>query len=238
MLLGSFTLVFVVFQTFIGLRIASKYFETNIKIFLYVGIGWVGSATAWMGAAYNFLAILLFNYAPPIQVYLIICGAFLPFTQLAWIAAMTELTDVNPKKRKVILIIGAVIVAIFEPVYLYLVFTNPSVIGTYITPIQVDYALFSQIHYSIQIIVFILPGLWLARISLRSLKPEIKLKGKFLLFTFLLSIGLSFMELFAPNILFFLIARVIAVIVSILFYAGFILPKLVKNLFLKQKNDE
>ena len=238
MLLGFFTLIFVAIHSFIGLRIASKYFKSKKKVLIYVGIGWVGSATAWMGAAFNFLAILLFNYAPPIEVYLIICGAFLPFTQLAWIAAMTELTNINPKKRKVILIIGVVIVAIFEPVYFYLVFTDPSVIGTYITPIQVDYALFSQIHYTIEILVFILPGLWLAKISLRSLKPEIKLKGKFLLFTFLLSIGLSFLELFAPNIVFFLIARVIAVIVSILFYAGFILPEWVKNLFLKQENDE
>lgn len=235
MLIGFFTLIFVTMHSIVGLWIIIKYFEHKQKVLLQIGIGWIGASTVWMGVAVDFIFILLYDAPTPIEVHLLIIGGVLPFTQLAWVAAITALMPIERSTRRTILIIGAIVAVIFCPIYIYITFTNPSIWGEKITPIQVKLSFYNQIHYAIEILVFILPGLWFSRESLKSDKPDIKLKGKFFLFTFLVSILMTLLELLSSTVLIYLIARIIAVFVSISFYIGFILPNWAKKIFLKKE---
>ena len=234
MLIGVFTLVFVVMHSFVGLWIILKYIKHKQKSLLQIGVGWIGAATVWMGVAIDFIFILINDAPTPIEVHLLIIGGVLPFTQLAWIAGITSLMPIEKSTRRKILLIGAILAIIFCPIYIYIALTDPSIWGHKITPIQVKLSFFNQIHYAIEIMVFILPGLWFSRESLRSDKPDIKLKGKFLLFTFIVSILMTLLELLSATVLVYLIARIIAVFVAISFYIGFIMPNWVKNIFLKK----
>jgi len=234
MLIGVFTLIFVVMHSIVGLWIIFKYFKHKQKVLLQIGVGWIGAATVWMGVAIDFIFILIHDAPTPIEVHLLIIGGVLPFTQLAWVAGITALMPIEKSTRKKILLIGAIVALIFCPIYIYITLTNPSIWGDKITPIQVKLSFFNQIHYAVEIVVFILPGLWFSRESLKSDKPDIKLKGKFLLFTFLVSILMTLLELLSATVLVYLIARIIAVFVAISFYIGFILPNWAKNIFLKK----
>ncbi len=235
MLIGIFTLIFITIHLIVGLRIITKYFKYKQNVFLLIGIGWIGAATVWIGVAVDFILILLYDAPSPIEVHLLIIGGILPFTQLAWVAAITNLMHIERSTRRNILIVGAIVVIIFWPFYIFIVFTDPSILGEKITPIQVKLSFFSQIHYAFEIVVFILPGLWFSKESLRSDKPEIRLKGKLLLFTFFVSIIMTVLELLSTTVLIYLVARIIAVFVSISFYTGFILPNWAKKILLKEK---
>lgn len=142
---------------------------------------------------------------------------------------------IEKSTRKNILLITAIIAIIFCPLYMYIIFTDPSILGDKITPIQVKLSILNQIHYAVEILVFILPGLWLSKESLKAKNPEIKLKGKLLLFTYLVSILMTLLELLSSTVLIYLITRIIAIFAAISFYNGFILPNWVKKIFLKKK---
>lgn len=235
MLIGIFTLIFITMHSFVGIWIIVRYFKYKDINLLLIGIGWIGAATVWIGVVVDFVCILLFNVPTPIEVHLLIIGGALPFTQLAWVAAITNMMSIEKSTRKKILIIGAIIAIIFCPIYISMVFINPSILGEKITPIQVKLSTFNQIHYAIEILVFILPGLWLSKDSLRTNDPKIRLKGKILLITFLISILMTLLELLSSTVLVYLIARIVAMVVSVLFYIGFILPNWAKKFFLKEK---
>jgi hypothetical protein len=220
-------------HTFVGLWIILKYLEHRQKVLLQIGVGWIGAATVWMGVAIDFIFILITDAPTPIEVHLLIIGGVLPFTQLAWVAGITALMPIEESTRKKILLIGTIVALIFCPLYIYLTLTDPLIWGSKITPIQVKLSFYNQIHYAVEIVVFILPGLWFSRESLKSDKPEINLKGKFLLFTFIVSILMTLLELLSATVLVYLIARIIAVFVAVSFYIGFIMPNWAKNLFLK-----
>ena len=235
MLIGIFTVIFITIHLLVGMKIIFKYFKHKQTFLLQIGFGWIGASTVWIGVAVDFIFVLLYDAPTPIEVHLLIIGAILPFTQLAWVAAITHLMSIKKTTRHKILIVGAIIAIIFCPIYVYISLTNPSFWGEKITPIQVKLSSFNQIHYAVEIIVFILPGLWFSKESLYSDEPEIRLKGKLLLFTFLVSIIMTLLELLSTNVLIYLVARIFAVFVSISFYTGFMLPNWAKNIFLKKK---
>ncbi len=235
MLIGIFTIIFIVIQILVGIRIILKFFTYKKVLFIQIGIGWIGASTVWIGVAVDFISVLLFNTPTPIQVHLLIIGGVLPFTQLCWIAAITNLIEIKKSTRKLMLTIGIIIACIFAPIYIYISMTNPLVWGEKITPIQLKLSFLNQIHYAIEIIIFIVPGLWFSKVSMASNQPDINLKGKILLSTFLISIIMTLLELLSSGLLMYLIARVIAVLVAILFYIGFMIPNRVKNLILKNQ---
>ena len=99
-----------------------------------------------------------------------------------------------------------------------------------------EYNLFLRMYLLSVLILALITGVLFARKSLRSEKPEIKLRGKFLLAAFIsFVIGGILDTIITANFVALLITRIILISSSIEFYYGFILPEWMKKRFLRQK---
>jgi hypothetical protein len=231
---GIFSIIFAIISITIGIIIALKYFEYKKRDLLLVGITWIGMVEPWVAASLSFLYTLLTGDMFTTVLYLLIGITFLPITILIWMIAFTDL--VYKKNQIVILIIIAIYGALFEIFFLYFIFTKPSILGELISPVDMEYNLFLRIYLLSVLILALITGVLFARKSLRSEKPEIKLKGKFLLAAFIsFVIGGILDTIITANFVALLITRIILISSSIEFYYGFILPEWMKKRFLRQK---
>lgn len=119
--------------------------------------------------------------------------------------------------------------------YLSIIFYDTTLIGTLMNEIQVDYASFNEVYLLTQLIIVLISGFWLARKSMKSDDKRIQLKGKLLLYAFILLPITSTIEVLIPLIPVIIIARFLGIIDEILVYGGLLLPKWMEKLFLKNK---
>ena len=234
MILGIVTLIFIAFTFLVAIKIIAKYFETKNKIFLYAGISYLGGFFAWTGVALNFISVVFFDTIPSMEIHFFLHGALLPFTLWLWIMTNLKFTHLKPKIQKMIMIISLIIAIIFDIVYITIIFTDTTILGTLINEIQVDYAPFSEIYLLIMAIIMISLGLWLGRTSSKSEDPRIRLKGRLIIYSFIITLFAYILEIFIPIISVIIFARIIVMFTSILFYGGFVLPKWMEKLFLKE----
>lgn len=214
MMLGIFTLIYIIVSLFVALKIMAKYLEIRDKIFLYAGLSYFGISIPWMGVALNFISIVFFNTIPSMELHFFVHGAIPPLTLWLWIVFNLKLSYIRPKKQKIIIIISFII--------------------TIINEIQVDYAPFSELYLLTMAIIMISIGFSLGFRSLRSDKKRIRLKGKLMISSFLLACVSYALEIFIPVIAIIILARILVMFTAILFYGGYILPKWMENLFLKE----
>ncbi len=229
---GIFGLIFVIISLFIGLLILSKYFKYHRKELILVGFSWMGMSIPWLGDTVNFIVILTMGEAISPQFSFLISFAALPVVVLCWLAAFSELT--SNKHKSLILTIYGIIGAVFEVIFLYFLFTDVTLLGTYSGPFQVEFTPFLQIYLLFNILIVLVTGFMFSRESLMSSNLEIKLKGKFLLLAFISFIIGALLETVIPfTAISVVITRVILTLSALLFYLGFILPDFVKEKFLK-----
>lgn len=237
MMLGIFTLFYIIVTWFVALKIIAKYFELKQKIFLYAGTAYLGAAIPWTGVALNFISVVFFDTVPSMELHFFVHGAIPPFTLWLWIVTNLKLSNVKPKKQKIIIGISFVIAIIFQIIYISIIFTDTKILGTLINEIQVDYAPFSELYLLIMAIIMISLGF---KIGLRSMKSDIKrvrLKGKLIVYSFVLATFTFMLEIFVPILSIIILARILVVFTGILFYGGFVLPKWMERLFLKEESE-
>ena len=237
MMLGIFTLIYIIVTWLIALKMIAKYFEIKEKIFLYAGTAYSGAAIPWTGVALNFISIVFFDTIPSMELHFFVHGVIPPFTLWLWIVTNLKLSNVKPKKQKIIIGISFVITIIFQIIYISIIFTDTTILGTLINEIQVDYAPFSELYLLIMAIIMISLGI---RLGLRSMKSDIKrvrLKGKLIVYSFILATFTFALEIFVPIITIIILARFLVAFTSILFYGGFVLPKWMEKLLLKEESE-
>ena len=146
---------------------------------------------------------------------------------------MCSLLRINDKNRNIALFLCIVYCIIFDSVVIYYIFF-PTELGFLRNPLVPIYSFsFYMLIMPIFIVVLIL-GLKFAVKSLSEPDNEAKLKGKFLLVSFItISIGVL-LEIILTGDLFLLISRIIIIIGLILLYLGLTLPKRIKSLILKE----
>jgi len=209
-----------------------KYFEFKTRDYIFVGIAWMGISNPWLPDAISFLMIIFIQSNLTPEASFVIGYAILPFFILCWLIAFTDL--LYQSSQKIMLIIFIIFTISFEIILFFLLFTNPSLIGIFIGPFQIRWSLFMQIYLVIFILIAIISGIMFARVSIKSHNPEVSLKGKLILAAFISFTLASFIEAFFHlDPLSVVITRCILISSSIEFYLGFILPKWVRNLFLK-----
>ncbi|TFG04592.1 MAG: hypothetical protein EU539_10505 [Promethearchaeota archaeon] len=224
---GLFSLLFVVFSLIIGLKIALKYKEIKQRVFPLIGISWFVMSKPWWGSSISFLAYLFNGVGIPLFWYILITFSFISVILILWLIALNDLTQI--KNFKVIYIIFIIYAVIFESLILYFLFTDISVLAVMIDPVNVDLGLFLIIYLLIELIIFIISGLFFSIISLKSEEPKVKLKGKFLLLAFLIYLIGAALE----TILSFPPFRLILIISALFFYIGFMMPEVIEKKFLK-----
>jgi len=238
---GSFSLLFVVISLIIGITILLKYFKYRTRIFILMGLSWIGLASPWFPDSISFLLIIFGGPKLPIGLYLIIGNVLLPFFLLIWIWAFSEL--LYKDKQKIFLGIFLILAIIFEIIFFYLYSIGiETFLGEYQRVFQIEFKEFLTLYLVGFVIILLVTGILFARNSLKSSDPDVKLKGKFLLAAFIsfcvgagldAITGLLFENIYIISV-FVVIIRSILISSALEFYAGFILPPFIKRIFQKE----
>ncbi len=227
---GFLALIFVAISVIVGLIFFSKYRTNKQKTLIYVGITWIIMSEPWWGHTVSFLFALYTGDGLNIQTIYFLSTTFVPIGLTAWLAAFTEL--LYKDKQKVILIIAIICQAIFEVIFLYILFTNPSLIAKGRSPVDSINQPFILVYFLIVLAIFLLTGIKFTSVAMRSDKAETKLKGKILLVAILsYVIGAAWDGVFSSEGVLLIISRIILAFSAIGFYYGFILPGWLKKRF-------
>jgi len=231
---SSFSLVAIVISILIGLIIISKYFKFKQINILLIGIFWTGLTFPWLPTVITFVMMLTVGFGLSIEWFILIGIVILPITVLCGLTAFTRLLGVRKKKRRLILSSVLVFNLVFESLIFYFLFTDVTVIATLEDVLTIQWSIFSQIYFIINLILFLVTGVLFSKRSLQSESREIRFKGKLLMAAFIsFTIG-TVLDFAIPNPLTYIIARLILLSSSIEFYIGFLLPERIKRLLFKE----
>lgn len=229
---GIFSVIFVFISLFVGLVIFLKYFKYKEKIYLYVGSTWMLISCPWWSSSLSFLIALSNGSGLPEQIYFLLGNVVIPLAIIFWFLAFTEF--LYTKKRRLLLLIFAVYGIIFEIVLFILVFLNPKLIGTLNPPVDVNYKSFILLYLLSSVSIVAITGIMFARLSLKSKDPEVNLKGKFLVISFITFLIGAILDSAMPlNAVTIVITRLILITSAISWYGGFLLPRWMKKYLLK-----
>ncbi len=230
---GLFSLIFVLFTVFIGIKIILRYLVYKRREFLLIGLGWIGLASGWIPDAITFVMIIFLNTPLSEPVYLIIGFAFLPFFILCFLAGFIDILDL--KKQNLWIIVFSITGALYELIFWYLFLSPTESVGVFLSPFQVELHILLDIFIFIWIIGLLVIGLMFVSKSLKSDNLELKMRGRFLFIALLSYITGAFMDIIIPlTPITVVITRLILTMSSIVFYIGFIMPEWAKKLLLKE----
>ena len=235
MILGIVTLVYVLFITIFAIMLVARYRRLKNKSLIYTGLSTIGLATAWGGVAMNFICIVFFDTMPSMELYFLIHGGYLPISNFFWVMTSLSLSSRKSYAKKRIAIITGIFYVLLEVIYIMIIFTDTTILGTPINEIQVDYAPFSEIYLLFCLVMMTILGFWMAKQAMKSTDRKIKLKGKLLYGSFLLFAFSAALEILIPIIPIIVLARILVIICALLLYGGFVLPKWMEKLFFKEK---
>jgi len=239
---GIFSVLYVAINSYVGLRIAKKYFEVKQRVFLFVGITWVGLCSPWWPSSVSFI-IALFDgvgLENNPEIYFIIGNLMIPLFLILWMIAITDL--LYKEKQKIIIGIMVIFSATFEIILWTLLLTgaptNYESIGILNGPVNVDYQEIIMVLLLIIIVIIMVTGIQFGRESLKSDNPEIKLKGKLIIVAIILFTVGALVDSAAPLHLAMIIlpvTRIILILSGIFFLGGFILPDFMKKIFMRNR---
>lgn len=227
---GSLTILFVAISIFLGIRIASRYFEHKRNEFLLFGIFWIGMTTPWWPNIITFILVIATGGSIDIAIYVVLGIAFLPVTITLGLIAFLKVLPITKKQKRIFFIIDVCVNIAYEIYFFIFLFVDLSFIASYQKIFVLDWSIPSQIYFIFSLIIFLLVGIPFSRVSLRSDDPDIKMKGRFLMIAFIsFTIG-TVLDFAIPSAITYLIARIILLTSSLEFYIGLVLPKWVKKI--------
>ena len=231
---GIFSIIFVVISLLVGIIIFSKYLQYKEKIYLFVGVTWILISEPWWPSSLSFIIAINDKVGLSENLYFLIGNIFIPITIIIWLIAFTEF--LYTEKRKLILMIFPLYGIVFEILFFVFLSINPDLIGELNPPVDVNYKSFIMISLISFLLIVVITGFMFANLSLKSDDPEVRLKGKLLIFAFIsFSVGAlldSSIPLIAPLII---ITRLILILSALAWYGGFILPRWMRKIFLKNR---
>lgn len=241
---GSFSLIFVIISLMIGFSILSKYFEYKSRLYILVGIAWIGIATPWFPDSISFVMNLFFNESLAIDLYFIIGNVTMPVALLVWLIAYTDM--INKKKQKLTVILTIFFSIIFEIIFFYLLITDIDQIGIInpLRPFTVEFGIFISISLMLVILIMFVTGIIFAQKSVKSEDRDMRLKGKLLRAAFITFTIAAVLDSLLGTIfevptdpllaIMVVITRLLLIISALEFYGGFILPKWMHTIFTKK----
>lgn len=234
-MLGTVTLIYIIIVVIIAIRIIIKFSQTKHLALLYAGLAIAGLASAWFTTSLQFVMSMLYNQMLPNEVSFLIHGAIINFGQFFWMMTITQLSHLERKTKNIIRLSTGIICIILEITYISIALMDWTLLGTVVAPIQADFSVISALYFGGHLISFFITGLWFSKESIvRAEDKRVNLKGKILLVSFILFFfGVCF-EVFLHAISGFIVARITVLISAIFFYMGFLLPKWMERLFLKE----
>ncbi|MBD3214209.1 MAG: hypothetical protein GF311_16485 [Candidatus Lokiarchaeota archaeon] len=198
------------------------------KVYITVGLTLIFLSSPWWGRSLSFFSILLFGYAFDPPLYLFLMNFFVAFIIVCWIYSFSDL--IYPDSKNKIFIPYLIISVVYELIFIILFLLDYKNIGSY----EGSYFDFSRTLFTLIFALFVLvsalcTGFIFAKESLKSDKPVIRWRGRFLLLAILIftvSVALD-LFVFDPNYRF--IIRIFLIVSSICYYLGFFLPENIAN---------
>ena len=235
MVYGIFTIVFVIISIITGLIIVIKYFQLKKSQFLLFGLFWMGLTTPWWPTVIIFIIEFIIGTSISIQAFVVIGISFLPVTITLGLIAFLKVLPMKKKRKKSILIINILINAAYEVYFFTFLFIDIAMIAkaSETSPFMLNWSIPSQIYFIVSLLFFLYVGISFSVTSIKVEEKVVSLKGKFLLIAFLsFTIG-TVLDFAIPTTIVFVIARLILLTGTIEFYIGLILPKWIKEIFIK-----
>ena len=234
---GLLSILFVSISIILGATIVSRYFQHKQRTLLLVGLTLIGLTSIWYSSSLSVLLILTTGKGISDELYMFLGNGLIPITAILWMIAFTDLLVSNKENQKLILLIFGIYSALFEIYYLYFLFTNPSMLGEVLSPVDATYGMIVTVYQLSLVIFMVITGTLFGRKSLRSDNPEINLKGKLLIIAFWsFFIGAIFEILSHISIIILILGRIILISSAIEFYSGFLLPNWMKKLLLRKES--
>jgi len=242
---GSFSLIFVIISIVIGITILTKYFDQKNRLYILVGISWIGVANPWIPDSISFLMNIFVQQSLQVEWYFIIGNCFLPIALLTWFTAYTDM--IKKKVQKKVLIITAALSILFEVVFFSLFFIDIDLIGVInpLRPFTVDFGIFITVYLLIVILAMVITGVLFAQKSIKADVREVRLKSKLLraaFITFAVAaildslLGTIFEDPSDPLLaIMVVVVRILLIVSALEFYGGFLLPRWMKEIFMKKE---
>lgn len=231
---GTFSLIFVVISTLVGLIIVVKYFKTKNRTILWVGLAWILIVCPWWPSATSAFVALATGKGITLEIYLLLGNLFVPLFLLFFVGAFTEIYF--HEKQKIILLIFIIYGILFEIYLIYFVIVDPSVLGDLKGVVDIEFKGFLRYYLISSVFITLIIGVFLALNSLKSEDPVIKLRGRFLLAAFISFTVGSICDASVPlDFITLPLIRILLISSAIEFYFGFIMPDWIKKIFLKEE---
>ncbi|MFX0070927.1 MAG: hypothetical protein ACFFAO_07545 [Candidatus Hermodarchaeota archaeon] len=231
---GISSIISIIIFTILGLIIISKYFQHRRRELILFGITVIGLMEPLYGPALSFFTALFTGQGLSVEMYYFIALVGTPLTLVSFVTGVSDL--LYKEKQKIITLILIIYGIIFEIVFIYFLINDPDMVGGLAGITDAEYGPFGRIWMISILLILVIGGTLFARESLKSDKPEIKLKGKLLLPAFFIfTISAIADAAIQLNTITLPLVRILFIFSGILFYIGFILPDSVKNFFLKEK---
>jgi hypothetical protein len=234
-LYGALTFIAVIISVLLGILIAFKYLKYKKIDFILVGLTWIFLVSPYWSDAIQFILTTLVGVELNPNLYYFIANAFIAPIHIVWIYAISDF--LFPRKKKVLVGLFSVEAVTFETVFLILFFINPTLIGEQKSYFVVEWAIWIQIYLLVSIALFLITGFLFARQSLKAKAKDLKLKGVFLIIAFLSFTAAAIIDVVGadtPTELTIFLARTFLIVSSICFYIGFIMPRFIKEMFIKE----
>jgi len=235
---GLTALIAVSISFLLGTIVLIKYFKTKQVLIFNFFLCIIFTSSPWYPSGLGYLYWIITGEFLTYQIYVLIGTVGIPIAILAWLNVY--LSTINPKKKKLVLILYGVFSIFFELYLFYFLLLAPgapvnSLLGIIIdptNPMDIDYKGFVLIFLGLSILTACITGFHFAAKSMKKEEiPEIRLKGKFLLIAFLFfGISAIFDALIEMGPLLLIIIRIILALAMFFFYLGFILPKWIKKI--------
>ena len=203
-----------------------------------MGIAWIGMALPNIPEVIEFFILIIdkpVNNEIVIFSYFILNIALIPLFMLLWLSAFLDLLNIGKKVKYLILVVYIIVSSVFEVIFFYYYFTDLSFFGTFSGPFVDEWSLSVNLFIAAYISLVLITGLIFAHESLKANDSEIKLKGKILLIAFILFAIGAILDVISALVVINIVASLIMVISSWLFYVGFVLPDWTKKIFLSSE---
>jgi len=231
--ISGLTALIAVFISFLlGFIVLMKYFKTKQVLIFNFFLCIIFTSSPWYPSGLGYLYWIITGEFLTYQFYVLIGTVGIPIAILAWLNVY--LSTINPKKKKLVLILYGIFSIFFELYLFYFLLLAPgapidSLLGIIIdpaNPMDIDYKGFVLIFLGLSILTACITGFHFAVKSMKKEEtPEIRWKGKFLLIAFLFfGISAIFDALIEMGPILLIFIRIILALAMFLFYLGFILP--------------
>lgn len=231
---GIATLIFLIISMSVAIKIASKYFEIKSKSLLFIGLAFLGLYFHYIPVVINVIYVYLTGELLSVEFNLLLGFGILPIFTILWYLGFTELTF--QENRKIIMIVIVSWSIIFYIIFFYFLFTDVSALAVVVNAVKMKFEVGFALLLLSSLLLWQIPGYIFSIRGVRSDNPIVKMKGKFLLLTFIIyPIGAFFDLISEDDVLLIILARIIGIISAFTFYIGMVLPEWAKKILLSEK---